>query len=1133
MMGTTLRGNGVSSQQRMTSARNNCPICRLGPLLLVFFALVSPARAEQGVESDPLAVGPTGEDYAQFTGKPIRNIEIDKRGRWFDERLQLRWVKINDPFYAAQVRSAVRDLLSSGRLARAEAYVTPWADGVSVRVVVELRRIVAKLSLEGAALSEEELFELASLKTGDEIGESGVEEKLELVRRIHAERGYPHAKVTLGVRPTTDPLGVDLHFRVVLGAAATITKRRFEVAPDPSDAGLKRLLGQYDVETGDRYDEPSLVEADRELAERLKQQGWYDAGVTHTVEPEGRGMRANVLVKAGPKFSIAFMGNRSFDVDRLLDVLEIETSDDRSIDGFVDRLKKHYASYGFWDVHVAAQVDDRDPRFHRVTFTIDEGGIVRVVSREFPCLSGTRSVAEVTAEIDSFLSEELPGAEILGPADPQRIDAGSAAGMAHGARPVPLNPNPYVTYVPRVYERALKHLQDLYRSEGYLAASVGPVQVLRRRCALGSQPGECRPIGSRVSAPAECRIDDIGLPLDEPSASAPSTCTADPRRVTQCEPEIALRIPIKLGPRTQLWDVIFDGNSRVTEHDLGVAAAMPLGKPLPLMEVELARRRILDEYAERGFAYADVQSSVEPSPDHTRARVRFSIQEGEQVMVGGIIVKGARQTSEGLIRSRVALEVNQPYRRSSVRATEERLGTLGTFSNIRVGLEDPYVPAKQKNVVIELLERIPQYFELYPGFRTGEGFRLGVDYGHRNVGGKAIQLTLRTRVSYLPDALILEPDVREKYQRDVSKPLERLERLISLQAVFPDIGLGPLFRLGLEGLDVHDNARDYGLTKEAFVSTLTYRPNRRVTLQLDGSLERNDVKIFDDQKTTALKDYLISNPSRALIFRVPQGTTGALAQRFTVSWDRRDVPLDARRGTFATTSLEHVTAQPLGSSRQQENLGKAYCSGQSVLGKDNNPFAPSESEFLRWTSRVAGYIPLTRRGTTLAVSFRWGMNYQMRECSRTYPDRLFFLGGVDTIRGFLQGSMIPEDMAQQILDGGLPVEQVVMRGGNFFINPRAELRLPLNKLAETVVFVDAGNVWSQSPTDAGSSSNTPNYLRLRYSVGTGLRLNTPVGPLVFDYGFNVERVLDKFYPERSRQRFWEDLGAFSFSIGLY
>jgi outer membrane protein insertion porin family len=78
---------------------------------------------------------------------------------------------------------------------------------------------------------------------------------------------------------------------------------------------------------------------------------------------------------------------------------------------------------------------------------------------------------------------------------------------------------------------------------------------------------------------------------------------------------------------------------------------------------------------------------------------------------------------------------------------------------------------------------------------------------------------------------------------------------------------------------------------------------------------------------------------------------------------------------------------------------------------------------------------------------------------------------------------------------------------------------------QTALFVDAGNLWTE-----------PGDLRpfdLRYAAGTGIRIATPIGPLVFDYGFNIDRVLDEFYPDRNNQRFWEELGAFHFSIGLF
>jgi outer membrane protein assembly factor BamA len=110
-----------------------------------------------------------------------------------------------------------------------------------------------------------------------------------------------------------------------------------------------------------------------------------------------------------------------------------------------------------------------------------------------------------------------------------------------------------------------------------------------------------------------------------------------------------------------------------------------------------------------------------------------------------------------------------------------------------------------------------------------------------------------------------------------------------------------------------------------------------------------------------------------------------------VTWDRRDDPFSATRGTFASAGVEHVRAAPA------------------------NETASITSDFLRLTGRVGGYVRLSPRGLALALSLRWGQNVQLIAGSQTYPDRLFFLGGVDSLRGFLQDSVIPEDIAERIL----------------------------------------------------------------------------------------------------------------------
>ncbi|MDF3070625.1 MAG: uncharacterized protein K0R38_6226 [Polyangiaceae bacterium] len=490
--------------------------------------------------------------------------------------------------------------------------------------------------------------------------------------------------------------------------------------------------------------------------------------------------------------------------------------------------------------------------------------------------------------------------------------------------------------------------------------------------------------------------------------------------------------------------------------------------------------------------------------------------------VSRIVIKGAAVTSERLVRSRVALTSGGVYRRSLVRRTEERLATLGVFGSISVGFEDPYVPAREKVVIITVEERLAQYVDVRPGLSSGEGFRISFEYGHRNLGGEAVAFTLRSRLNFLPQQFIIEDDVRAKHESVDS----RFGRHNSASVEFPDIGLGPLFRLNVEAIDVRDNARDYSLVKDAFIPRIIFRPERRLSAQLGGSLELNTATILGD--TGGLEKY-IRDSGQLTTFRVPEGTTFVIAQRISATWDQRDVPLDATRGFLISGSIEHVRAKPVGETATE-----------AARSSGSGPFDPVVSDFMQYSSRIAGYIPLSKKkGAALALSFRWGLNSQLIERSHTYPDRLFFMGGVDTIRGFTQDSLIPEDLARQLLDARalsesdpgdnqlLTVDRILIRGGDIFVNPRAELRVPLTSSIQTALFLDTGNLWSslRAFEELG--------FRLRYAVGSGIRIATPVGPLVFDYGFNLERVLDQIDPSRRRQRFWESLGAFHFSIGLF
>jgi len=1098
---------------------------------LLGFALLHPtgeARAAEVISAGtpiPL-LSDTRSALESHSGRTIVGVEVDTQSRWFSEQVHLTEFRVGDRFDAVLVRAVLRRLLDTGRFASARAGVQEAEGGVRVRFSLVPRRLVAAVMLEGVTRDLPELADLLQRVEGRELAESDVDGLLEQVVEVVRNDGVLVDSARLEVTPGADPLSAVLRVKLTTRGPALVKRRRFALPSQTDTEALRPILEQYPVAVGDVARRADLERADRSLEQSLRDRGWSKAKASHQLELLGEGVRVHVVVEPGPHVEVRFEGNRVFDEAQLSEVLSDKGLTDRSPRALADLLVRTYQSYGFLDVDVRPVVEGEDTPEQRITLRIREGEPVRVIAREYPCLSGELRPAEIGEEIDSFLTELLPGNALVGPIDPAKLSDTIGPVTGRGSRPQPFEPTPYATYVPQVYERAMKHVQDLLRSQGHLAATVGPAQLLRRRCSDRTGPDRCEPVGSLQRPPTTCSYDELGLPLEEPQPSPLFGCVPDALRHTRCEPNAVLHIPIKLGPRTRLYRLEFDGNAAMSERELALLLELRLEEPLSLAEVEQARRQLLDAYAEEGFAFADVATKVETSPDKTRGKVAFSIREGQRVQVGEILVHGASRTSERLIRSRFALEPGGFYQKSRVRETEERLATLGVFSSVRVSLEDPYVPSARKNVVVEVVERPPQYFEGRPGFGTGEGFRLSAEYGHLNLASEAISLTFLAHLGYLPNELILESDVRRKYETELDTVGRRLERRISVLASFPDIGLGPLFRLQVEGIDLRDNARDFSLVKDAGGPTLSFLWSRRTTFQLGASLERNDVRILGSTQKGALLDYVLENPNRANVFRVPEGTSGAFAQRFTATWDRRDIPLGASEGSLVTTTLEHVTSRPMGSD-------------PSSPSDETNPFEASDSEFLRWTSRVALYLPLTRRRTSLALSFRFGLNHQLKSGSRTYPDRLFFLGGMDSVRGMLQDSMIPDDVAAQLLDptASLRVSDVVIRGGNFFVNPRAELRIPLISSVQTAVFVDAGNLWSRSPTEGDvehlEGRYQPKYWRLRYATGTGLRINTPVGPLVFDYGLNVERVLDRLWPSRARQRTWEDLGAFHFSIGTF
>jgi len=119
----------------------------------------------------------------------------------------------------------------------------------------------------------------------------------------------------------------------------------------------------------------------------------------------------------------------------------------------------------------------------------------------------------------------------------------------------------------------------------------------------------------------------------------------------------------------------------------------------------------------------------------------------------------------------------------------------------------------------------------------------------------------------------------------------------------------------------------------------------------------------------------------------------------------------------------------------------------------------------------------------------------------------YFLGGATSLRGWGRYEVSP------LSGSGLPL------GGNSLLALNSELRAVLRGKLGGVLFVDAGNVWPDEwqivPAD------------VRVAAGVGLRYETPVGPIRFDFGQQLNRIEGLLIDGVEQQRPWR----IHFSIG--
>jgi outer membrane protein insertion porin family len=190
---------------------------------------------------------------------------------------------------------------------------------------------------------------------------------------------------------------------------------------------------------------------------------------------------------------------------------------------------------------------------------------------------------------------------------------------------------------------------------------------------------------------------------------------------------------------------------------------------------------------------------------------------------------------------------------------------------------------------------------------------------------------------------------------------------------------------------------------------------------------------------------------------------------------------------------------------------------EGYVARSNVALAPgwlgSDVQFFRWTGEFSGYHLLRPRWVG-AVAVRLGNFFRTItiDPQRSFlpPEERFYAGGSSTVRGYERNGMGPGlyvtdrtivDEETGVMLPDTARAQFVPLGGTALALANAEVRFPspfLSNILRLAAFVDAGAIGEGNFWDLGSQE-------WRVTPGAGMRLQTPVGPVRIDIGFDPHR----------------------------
>ncbi|MGP1382108.1 MAG: BamA/TamA family outer membrane protein [Thainema sp.] len=524
---------------------------------------------------------------------------------------------------------------------------------------------------------------------------------------------------------------------------------------------------------------------------------------------------------------------------------------------------------------------------------------------------------------------------------------------------------------------------------------------------------------------------------------------------------LGVRVTFAVQPNPVLTQVQFENAQVLPEEVVQEAFSDQYGQILNLRDLQRGIQTVNEWYQENGYVLAQVTDAPEIADDGTVTfvvaegviediRVRFIDEDGNDTDEDGEPIDG--RTRDFIITREFRSESGDVFNQAQIQQDLQNVFGLGIFDDVRLSLE-PGEDPRQVDVVVNVVEGQTGSLAAGVGFSTSGDLFGTVSYQEQNLGGNNQKLGAEFQLStreILFDVSFTDPWIAGAPYR-TSYTVNAFNRR-SVSLIFdggdPEVGV----------IDTDDDDDD------------------------------DDNDLFDIDRPR------IDRLGGGVSFRRPYdngwtASLGAQYQHVTIRDGDGDVVAVDELGndlSLSGTGEDDLWLIQFGAVRDlRDNVTKPTSGSLLRLGSEQAfPLGAGSAFYNRLRASYSYYTPvefidLFEEGPEVLA-----FNIQGGTILGDFPPyEAFSLGGSSSVRGYDEGDV---------------------GSGQSFVQATVEYRFPIFSIVDGALFADFATDLGTGEDVIGNPAGVRGKPGSGFGYGVGVRVESPLGPIRIDYGFNDE-----------------------------